>query len=47
MAYALNAKRMDRWKALFLEPDYEVSALPDYETADASNPFRDVPARFR
>jgi len=39
MAYALNAKRMQRWKALFLEPDYQVDALPDYQTVDSANPF--------
>ena len=39
MAYALNAKRMQRWKALFLEPDYPISALPDYTAVHASNPF--------
>ena len=39
MAYALDAKRMQRWKALFLEPDYPVDALPDYKRDNASNPF--------
>lgn len=50
MAYALNAKRMERWKALFLEPDYQVDALPDYERAHASNPFvtyRAIPVKSR
>ena len=39
MAYALNAKRMARWQALFLAPPYSVDRLPDYKAADASNPF--------
>ncbi len=50
MAYALNAKRMQRWKALFLEPDYQVTALPDYKVVDASNPFvtyRALPVKSR
>jgi hypothetical protein len=50
MAYALNAKRMQRWKALFLEPDYQVTVLPDYKRADASNPFvtyRELPVKSR
>jgi len=50
MAYALNAKRMQRWKALFLEPDYQIDALPDYMTVNASNPFvtyRQLPVHSR
>ena len=50
MAYALNAKRMQRWKALFLEPAYTVDALPDYKSANASNPFmtfRAIPVKSR
>jgi len=50
MAYALNAKRMQRWKALFLEPAYQVEALPDYQTVDSANPFvtyRAVPVKTR
>jgi len=39
MAYAFNAKRMQRWTALFLTPDYPIDALPDYKTENASNPF--------
>jgi hypothetical protein len=39
MAYALNPKRMKRWKSLFLEPDYRVDTLPDYKAETASNPF--------
>ena len=40
MPYAFNDKRMARFKALFLEPDYEVNELPSYETAIAANPFK-------
>src|SRR4051812_397579 len=52
MPYALNEARMARLKTLFLEPRYEVSALPSYEAAVASNPFvafRELPveARYR
>ena len=36
MAYALNAKRLQRLKALFLEPDYQVHALPDYQAVGLS-----------
>jgi hypothetical protein len=50
MAYALNAKRMQRWKALFLEPDYRVEALPEYQKVDSANPFvtyRAIPVKSR
>jgi hypothetical protein len=50
MAYALNAKRMQRWRALFLEPDYHVDALPEYQKVDSANPFvtyRVVPVKSR
>jgi hypothetical protein len=52
MPYALNDARMSRWQSLFLEPRYEVAALPGYEGEDAANPFisfRDLPvnARYR
>ncbi len=39
MPYALNTQKMDRWVALFLGSDYEVTALPSYERESASNPF--------
>lgn len=39
MPYALNPARMQRWRNLFLEPTYEVSALPGYEGKDSANPF--------
>lgn len=40
MPYALDAQRLARWKSLFIEADYEVTALPSYDEKDASNPFR-------
>jgi len=39
MPYALNRARMAKMTALFLTPDYAVTALPSYEPAVASNPF--------
>jgi hypothetical protein len=52
MPYALNPARMARWQELFLDPDYQVSALPDYEGKEAANPFLTfqqlpVQARYR
>jgi len=52
MPYALNAARMARIKAWFLDARYEVTALPSYAPATASNPFvtfQQVPinARYR
>jgi hypothetical protein len=50
MPYALNRARMERWRALFLEPDYEVSELPGYAAKVAGNPFvafRDLPVKAR
>ena len=39
MPYALNAARMARLKAWFLDAPYEVTALPSYAAETASNPF--------
>ena len=39
MPYALNPARMTRWQALFIEAEYEVTALPPRDGAQASNPF--------
>ena len=50
MPYALNQARMKRWGELFLDADYEVSELPSYHTAEASNPFvtfRELPVGAR
>lgn len=40
MPYAFNDKRMARFKALFLQPEYEVNELPSYEKTVAANPFK-------
>ncbi len=50
MPYALNAVRMEKWKAWFLESSYEVKSLPGYGTEVAANPFisfRDLPLKSR
>ncbi len=50
MPYRLNAARKMRWQALFLDPDYPVTALPGYAVARASNPFdsfRELPVTSR
>jgi hypothetical protein len=52
MPYALNARRMQRLRALFLGKDYEVEVLPSYAPEVASNPFAafqalPVGARYR
>lgn len=39
MPYRLDGGRMDRFRQLFLAPDYDVAALPDYTPDVASNPF--------
>ena len=52
MPYALGPGRMARWRELFLTPEYEVPALPDYASVTAANPFAafealPVNARYR
>jgi hypothetical protein len=39
MPYALDGKRMAWLKSLFLEPEYQVEALPSYAPELAANPF--------
>ncbi|HRF73438.1 MAG TPA: fatty acid cis/trans isomerase [Accumulibacter sp.] len=39
LPYALGAKRMARWRQLFLDSDYAVDELPSYALQVASNPF--------
>ncbi len=39
MPYALNAGRMERYRHLFLDPDFQVTALPGYAPPVAGNPF--------
>jgi len=40
MVYELSDRRMQRYKELFIEPEYEVASLPSYEAAVASNPIK-------
>lgn len=50
LAYLFDDERMDRYRELLLDPDYEVSALPSYEIELASNPFQtfeDIPVESR
>lgn len=50
MPYALGAKRLARWRELFLQPAYPVGELPPYSLAAGANPFvtfRDLPVRAR
>ena len=50
MPYALSDQRLARYRALFLEPEYVVSAMPSYERSTASNPFaafQALPVRSR
>lgn len=52
MPYALNAQRMARWRALFLDAPYKVDRLPGYDARTAANPFATfgalpVGARYR
>ncbi|WP_342348844.1 fatty acid cis/trans isomerase [uncultured Nitrospira sp.] len=39
MPYVLNTARMSRYHTLFLEPAYEVQALPSYDPEESANPF--------
>lgn len=52
LPYSLSDERMARWQSWFLEPDYPVEQLPDYDPKTAANPFatfEDLPvnARYR
>ena len=50
MVYELSAKRMQRYRELFFETQYEVTSLPSYEPAVASNPiktFAAIPVKSR
>lgn len=44
MPYRLDAARMARWQALFLDAPYSVAELPDYDPPEAANPFRSFAA---
>ena len=39
IVYEWSDDRLTRYRQLFLEPDYEVDALPGYDPKQASNPF--------
>jgi hypothetical protein len=50
MPYRLDASRLHRWQSLFIDPEYEVTALPSHEAQYASNPFltfKELPVRAR
>lgn len=48
--YELSDTRMQRYRKLFLEPDYQITELPDYQpelTANPFNTFKELPAGSR
>lgn len=50
VTYALNAKKMARFKQLFLQPEWFVAALPGYSFVEKANPFltfQSIPVRSR
>ncbi|MFV9616212.1 MAG: fatty acid cis/trans isomerase, partial [Gammaproteobacteria bacterium] len=50
MVYELSDKRMQRYRKLFFDTQYEVTSLPSYEPAVASNPiktFGAIPVKSR
>jgi len=50
IVYEFSARRMERYRELFLDPEFEVPELPSYEPAIATNPFKvfaDIPAMSR
>jgi hypothetical protein len=50
MPYQLSNSRMKRYKELFLDADYKVTALPSYATEIAANPFKtfvEIPSKNR
>ncbi len=50
VVYELSDKRMQRYQELFIDTEYEVTSLPSYESAIASNPiktFAAIPVRSR
>ncbi len=50
MPYLLDDKRMQRWRDLFLRPDYTVYELPSYQPEVSANPFiafADIPVKSR
>jgi hypothetical protein len=50
ITYPLSEQKLSRFETLFLDPDWEVTQLPDYSTSGALNPFTTftaIPARAR
>ncbi len=50
MVYKLSDKRLQRYRELFIETEYEVASLPSYDAAVASNPikaFAAIPVKSR
>ncbi len=50
IVYEFSDQRLQRYRELFLEPDYEVRELPGYRPEIASNPFKvfiDLPLKSR
>ena len=50
MPYALNEKRLARWKSLFDDVAFDVNSLPGYELQSSANPFltfSQLPAKSR
>jgi hypothetical protein len=50
ITYPLSEKKMRRFEALFLSPDWDIAQLPDYSSRHALNPFitfSAIPARAR
>ncbi len=50
IVYEFSDQRMQRYRELFLAPDYEVRELPSYQPEIASNPFKvfvDLPLKSR
>jgi hypothetical protein len=50
MPYLFDQKKLNYLKKLFIEPDYKVAKLPNYQLKNASNPFitfSDIPTKSR
>jgi len=50
LPYKMNEERMQRWKTLFIDPNYEVTELPSYHAEITSNPFitfQNIPVRSK
>jgi len=50
MPYPFGQAKLERLNALFIQPEYQVTQLPDYQLINASNPFKTfqaIPAKSR